>query len=121
MEYAMSDTSDLLYVRGEGRNVLPTPIVDVNLGNWEDRSGVIVDADTPYQLFGQGTTSTLSRFIVNIATQGVIWINFLGGDAEKNIPGSIPIHPGSMLTIPTRAPVSICSDTAGTPYTAGEA
>ena len=114
-------TSDLLYVRGEDRNQLVTPVIEVNLGNWTDHSGTIEEANAPVTLFEQGGVETVSRFVINIGQSGVLWVNFFGGDAGPNEPGSVPVKPFTKLDIPTRGPVSICGDTAGIPYTAGAA
>lgn len=113
--------SDLTYVRGDGRNERVVPVLEVNMGNWADVSGTIDAPNVAQPLFAQADEKILSRFVENVGETGTLWINFLGGDAEANAPGSVQLKPGAMRTIPTRAPVSIAGDKAGIPFTAGEA
>lgn len=114
-------TSDLPYVQAQDRLERVNPTLEVNIGDWTDQSGTIAEADTPQQLFALADESICSRFVTNVAVNGTLWVNWLGGAAAKNAPGSMPVKPGAMLWIPTRAVVSILGDTDGMPFTAGEA
>lgn len=116
-----TDDSDLIYVRGDGRNERVVPVLEINMGKWTDRSGTIDAPGVAQPLFEQINETVLSRFVENVGESGTLWINFLGGNAEANAPGSVRLAPGAMRTIPTRAAVSIAGDKAGIPYTAGEA
>ncbi|MBB5700022.1 hypothetical protein [Sphingomonas yantingensis] len=113
--------SDLVYVQGDGVRVRVNPMIDVNIGKWTDRSGSIAVANTPQPLFEQVDEKVLSRFVVHAGDAGTLHVNFLGGNAVKNAPGSVPLKPGAVLRIPTRGPVSIAGDSVGIPYTAAEA
>lgn len=85
-----------------------------------DASGNTGNINTVKVLFDDDNLSRedISRQIFHVGTQGSIWINFLGGDAGQNAPGSVELLPGGDMTIPTRNEVTIVGTVANIPYTA---
>lgn len=117
----MAAESDLPYVSTQTGRREAQPVILINRGNWTDRSGTIVDAETPEVLFDAiEDKSTIQRFVQNIEAEGNLWVNYFGNDAGVKAPGSMKVVPGAVLFIPTDGEVSICSDAPNMAFTAGE-
>lgn len=112
--------SDLPYVRGASGLERTNPVLVIGMANQVSRSGRIVEANVAQTLFDAADESVVTRTVINIGEDAVLWINFLSGDAAIGEPDSIPLPPGAGASINTRAAVSIISDTASAPFTAME-
>lgn len=113
-------SSDLPYVQAQGRRERVSPVLALAIVDYDDRSGLIEEANVATPLFEAADETVVSRFVSHVGPSGVLWVNFLGGEAGANAPGSLPLKPGALLVIPSRAPVSIIGDAAGIPFTAAE-
>jgi hypothetical protein len=121
METVMG-TSDLPYVQAQDRLERSSPVFPVGIVNWTDRSGTVAEAGVAFELLAEVEADVSNRFIAHVGDEdsGSLWVNWLGGDAEVNGPGSIELIPGDIMPILTRAPVSALGTVVGLPFTAAE-
>lgn len=128
MEMAMAprpdQTSDMPYVRGQNRNIEAAPVFPVGIVKWTNKSRLSGPADTPFTLFEACDDSDYSisnRWLAHVGTEGSIWVNMLGGEAEPNAPGSFEVLPGDTpVPISTRGQVRVRGTIANIPITAAE-
>lgn len=118
-------TSDLPYVQGDGQRVRADPVFPVDMADWTDRSGTVAAADTVFELFPalpKADVTVSRRFVAHVgdADSGSLWIDWLGGDAGVNAPGSLELAPGDIMPIPTRGRVTARGTIVGLPFTAAE-
>lgn len=118
-------TSDLPYVQGDGQRVRADPVFPVDMAAWTDRSGRVAAADTVFEIFpalAAGDVTVSRRFVAHVGDEdsGSLWINWLGGDAAVNAPGSIELMPGDVFPVPTRGRVTGRGTVVALPFTAAE-
>lgn len=115
-------SSDLPYVQASGRRERSNPVFPVGIVEWTNRSGAVAQAEVAFELLAAVDESVSNRVLLHVGTDGSgsLWINFLGGDAAPNAPGSIELRPGDEVDITTRAAVSGYGTIVDLPYTAME-
>lgn len=113
--------SDLPYVQAGAGLERANPVFNVSMTEWTNLSGSIQTANDSFELFAEDDASQAnSRFLAHIGTEGSLWVNFLGGNAGPNMPGSLELIPGDILPIPTRGAVTLLGTEVGIPFTAAQ-
>ena len=115
-------TSDLPYVQAKTGRERSNPVFPVGIVEWTDRSGTVAVAGEAFDLLEAVGETVSNRIVMHVGADdsGSLWINFLGGQAAPNAPGSVELRPGDEVAITTRAAVSGYGTVAGLPYTAME-
>jgi len=87
---------------------------------WDNLSGSIQKANEAFELFSDDESQVNSRFVAHVGVSGSLWVNFLGGAAGPNMPGSLELLPGDILPVPTRGKTTLLGTEVGIPFTAAQ-